>query len=267
MTQHYIRLGVVPVAPIIAAVRARMDNPDLPKEVTVLGTSVKISGVRLQTFASHPLHCSDPACCIQATHFAVERSGQPAHTNGQSHDRYHLNLYGLDADGQEVLMTHDHTLARGLGGADHLSNTTIMCSPCNCRKSKFESKACKMLPRNADAAMERDVGVRKVERTLEHMKRMAQRKGLNLRAYQDYCEAEVLRQPSLGHTTMSQRPVRRKVAQKLGISTEALTFFKHEHNQYEIARRKPPLDVSSEGVLLLAEKQAPLPGARRRVSP
>jgi hypothetical protein len=50
-----------------------------------------------------------------------------------------MNLYGMK-DGNEVLFTHDHILARGLGGADDLTNSQTMCSPCNGNKSKAEGK-------------------------------------------------------------------------------------------------------------------------------
>ncbi|MNE07882.1 hypothetical protein D3C80_1005220 [compost metagenome] len=37
-----------------------------------------------------------------------------------------------------MLFTHDHTLARSLGGTDDASNTTTMCAKCNFLKSKGE---------------------------------------------------------------------------------------------------------------------------------
>lgn len=52
---------------------------------------------------------------------------------------WHLNLYGVRED-EDVLFTHDHKLARALGGADNLSNAQLMCSPCNGKKSKGETK-------------------------------------------------------------------------------------------------------------------------------
>jgi hypothetical protein len=50
---------------------------------------------------------------------------------------YHLNLYALDSDGREILMTHDHILARADGGKNHLSNTQTMCAPCNFKKGSI----------------------------------------------------------------------------------------------------------------------------------
>lgn len=52
----------------------------------------------------------------------------------------HFNLWAVDPDGTEVLMTHDHKLARALGGKNALENTQTMCSPCNGNKAVAESK-------------------------------------------------------------------------------------------------------------------------------
>lgn len=106
--------------PVLEAIRAHLDfvqgrrTTPAPGRIEVLGQSVRITSLRLQTFAAHPPVCVDPQCGCKATHFAVERS---AGANGApAEGRYHLNLYGRDARGQEVLFTHDHALARSLGG-------------------------------------------------------------------------------------------------------------------------------------------------------
>lgn len=51
----------------------------------------------------------------------------------------HLNFFGINKKNQEVLFTHDHTIARSLGGTDTLDNTTTMCNDCNSFKSAIES--------------------------------------------------------------------------------------------------------------------------------
>jgi hypothetical protein len=71
-------------------------------------------------------------CGMKATHFAVEDF------RGSNQRVPHANLYGMDRDGTEVLFTHDHKLARALGGDDNLNNTQVMCSPCNTKKSIVE---------------------------------------------------------------------------------------------------------------------------------
>lgn len=70
------------------------------------------------------------SCGRVGTHFAIER--------GTGQQTYHLNLWAIDEQGDEYLMTHDHILARSLGGADNISNTQTMCSPCNAEKGLDE---------------------------------------------------------------------------------------------------------------------------------
>lgn len=198
---------------------------------------MRVSGTRLQTFASHPLCCSNPDCGLVATHFALERSTLPAHTGGKVPVNYHLNLYGLDAQGKEVLITHDHTLARGLGGLDELSNTTPMCLPCNARKSKLESTACNQRPSNRQAAFESDIGERRVTRAREQMARMAKVNGLSVAVYADQCEALAQRTPKMGTSRLARRPLQMKLARKLNLSPGALAAFKHDHNLHELKNR------------------------------
>lgn len=129
--QNYIRLNVVSIAEVLPHITRTEDAPrgkDAPRRVLVAGEMVKVAGLRLRTF-SNSLTCS--ACGLTATHFALEKN--------REEDPYHLNLYGLK-DGEEVLFTHDHTLARGLGGKNKIENTTTMCSPCNGAKAKVETR-------------------------------------------------------------------------------------------------------------------------------
>lgn len=66
------------------------------------------------------------ACGLDGTHFCVEcHPGSP---------KYHLNLYGVDKDGDEVLMTKDHIIPRSKGGKNVLDNYQTMCRICNLAK-------------------------------------------------------------------------------------------------------------------------------------
>ena len=125
----YDRHSTAAMDPLIDEIRRRMDEYPRPK-TEVNGQIVKIHSLRLRTFAIHGTVCS--SCGLHATHFAVERTSK--NTN---HSSYHINLYGINSDGREVLFTHDHTLARALGGKDSIENTTTMCSPCNNKKSQW----------------------------------------------------------------------------------------------------------------------------------
>jgi hypothetical protein len=133
MTQRYLRSEVIPISEIIPYVKTHWKE----KRVRIQRSSgiwVGVSSRRMRTFARAGLSAKGMkcVCCdLEATFFAVEQSP------GQ--DSWHLNLYGV-RDGEEILFTHDHIKARALGGADDLTNTQIMCSPCNGKKSKGETK-------------------------------------------------------------------------------------------------------------------------------
>lgn len=129
----YTRLGIVPIEVVREFQEQQKDvHPKLRQKLHVCGVSVKVFGSskRLETFFHHGTRCS--SCGIEATHYAVERNLE---SNNES---YHLNLWGYDGEGNEVLFTHDHTLARSAGGKDDLSNTTTMCHECNFAKSLVE---------------------------------------------------------------------------------------------------------------------------------
>lgn len=124
--KSYERLGTVPIEEVM-----KMKESDIG---TFFDTEVRIcSSKRIRTFIEKGMTCS--CCGKSASFFAIER-----HTSrdDKHSGRYHLNLYGVDEQGNEVLFTHDHTLARALGGDNILSNMTTMCSPCNFKKSISE---------------------------------------------------------------------------------------------------------------------------------
>lgn len=107
---------------------------NLPKRSNCAGHMLRLNSVRLQTFSLFGTDCI--TCGIQGKFFAVER--ELGSTNG-----YHANLYAVDEDGNEVMMTHDHILARSLGGVDNTSNTQTMCTHCNAAKSVIERQILK----------------------------------------------------------------------------------------------------------------------------
>lgn len=84
---------------------------------------VNTSSVRLQTFKKN-LTCVD--CGIKGLHFWAECN--PGCFN------YHLNLYGINKAGDEVLMTKDHIIPKSKNGKDTLNNMQTMCTKCNNKK-------------------------------------------------------------------------------------------------------------------------------------
>lgn len=136
------------ILPDIQAVFERIRNGEASMEVD--GHRVSLKGLRLHTFATSPCRCSNPECAHVPSYFAVERHLRSQHPEFSV---FHLNLYGTDEQGNEILFTHDHTLARGLGGADSRENTTLMCNPCNFRKARLE---CKLVHRKREEEEKRD---------------------------------------------------------------------------------------------------------------
>jgi hypothetical protein len=131
---RYDRHSTVSIEPVIPLIKEANKVARGAPRFDINGTPVKLQSLRLQTFAEKGLVCS--CCGLKATHFAIERNFTLAAKDGP----YHLNLYGVDAKGDEVLFTHDHILARALKGKDVLENTQTMCCYCNWAKGLIEGE-------------------------------------------------------------------------------------------------------------------------------
>lgn len=127
-TQIYERAGIVSIEEVLHYIWKNMDDPKKSGKVLISEHLVNVQSVRLRTFALTGLKC---ACCdLSGQFFAIERNNnQPG---------YHLNLWAINANNEEILMTHDHKQARALGGDDTTANTETMCGPCNWEKGKLE---------------------------------------------------------------------------------------------------------------------------------
>lgn len=93
-------------------------------KVELDGDTIKGNSQRYQVFFTKGLKC---ACCgIDGKYFAKEKC---------SYDKsYHLNLYAVDDNDKEVLMTKDHIVPKSKGGKDVIENYQPMCVKCNVAK-------------------------------------------------------------------------------------------------------------------------------------
>lgn len=90
------------------------------------GDAIKMGSDRYKTFKYKGVKCV--SCDLTGKFFAKERS------SGSKIISWHLNLYAIDENGKEVLMTKDHRLPKSKGGKDELENYDPMCTICNGKK-------------------------------------------------------------------------------------------------------------------------------------
>lgn len=125
LRKHYDRLTMVEIDHVLQLAAASGGEP-----VTIEDHVMRVNSLRLQTFRTTGHVCSK--CGLKASYYAVEKTAK-----GNDHS-YHLNLWGVHKNGNHILFTHDHMLARCLGGRDSIENCITMCQPCNNAKGMLE---------------------------------------------------------------------------------------------------------------------------------
>lgn len=121
--QEYTRLATLPIWGGLAWIESQLDEPMKAKRTNVKGFDVHLTSLRLRTFATKGTRCK--CCGLEASFFAIEH--QP-HSNSAWP---HMNMYGVNEAGEEVLFTKDHIQTKKEGGLDTLENMQTMCRPCN----------------------------------------------------------------------------------------------------------------------------------------
>jgi hypothetical protein len=165
-TPNFERITTVAIDDVLPAIGAAYDAGKTKSRVELAGVMVKVVGTRLRTFYETGTYCHH--CGMKASFFAIERTVNHKGTDFP----YHLNLWGIDTEGNEVLFTHDHIIARALGGADIVkANTQTSCGPCNWKKGEIEGELAKTDPfaiakREARTEEERERAKRKSEKRL-----------------------------------------------------------------------------------------------------
>ena len=95
---------------------------------------VKMCSQRYQLFKTKGIECVK--CGIVGKFFALERH----ENNNDDIERFHFNLYGVNENGEEVLMTKDHIHPKSKGGKNTLENYQVMCINCNSEKADKTSR-------------------------------------------------------------------------------------------------------------------------------
>ena len=93
-------------------------------QVEIDGDMIKIGSDRYKTFKFKGLVCVK--CRLEGSFFGKEKN--------LNNTTWHMNLYGYNTNGEEILMTKDHILPICKGGKDVLDNYQPMCITCNFEK-------------------------------------------------------------------------------------------------------------------------------------
>jgi len=128
--QDLKRLGIYPLSDVLPFIVCGPVESNKKRPIREYGSKqVKMDSLRYQTFLKGT-KCV--ACNLEGQYFALEQHNYLS--PNQSSTRWHLNLYGVNSDGDEVLLTKDHIRPRSLGGGNALDNLQTMCYPCNHNK-------------------------------------------------------------------------------------------------------------------------------------
>lgn len=126
----YIRKETYPVDALLSLVEMHHTK----KDVAVFdGDPIKLGSDRYKLFKMKGVCCVK--CGLEGKFFAKERGLTKKEPKIIS---WHMNLYGINELGEEVLMTKDHIKPRVLGGPDHIDNYQPMCQVCNSEKGSQE---------------------------------------------------------------------------------------------------------------------------------
>lgn len=119
----YLRAGIVGLDML-----STLKNKEFKNEyIELFGVRVKTTSQRYAVFKKSVTCCK---CGIEGQFLAVEKN-----IPDDISMNYHFNLYAVDDDGNEVLMTKDHIYPKAKGGKNMLSNYQTMCQKCNIKKA------------------------------------------------------------------------------------------------------------------------------------
>jgi hypothetical protein len=89
--------------------------------------TIKMGSHRYQLFALKGTNCV--RCGLKGKFFALEKCIR------DKYSKPHFNLYGVDKNGHEVMLTKDHIIPKSKGGKNILTNYQPLCIHCNQHKA------------------------------------------------------------------------------------------------------------------------------------
>lgn len=131
MQKGFVRKEIIPISEVENAVKDVMFCKNKRDSyINIRGDIIKGNSQRFQTFFTKGLKCS--CCVIDGKYFAKEKDPNAA--------RYHLNLYAIDDDGEEVLIIKKHIIPLYKGGKNDIINFQTICENCNKNKRNITVK-------------------------------------------------------------------------------------------------------------------------------
>jgi len=94
-------------------------------KVNFNGDMIHMNSQRYHLFKERGTVCV--ACGLKGQYFVKEKTRKDY--------PYHFNLYGIDENNEEMMLTKDHVMPKSKGGSNHISNYQTMCKKCNGEKA------------------------------------------------------------------------------------------------------------------------------------
>lgn len=124
----YIRKGIYTIEQVLSKQITPVGNTKRKQnKVDFDGDMIKMDSHRYWVFKVKGVSCAE--CGIKGLYFAKERD-----ISNQNSETYHFNLYAIDKNGEEIMMTKDHIIPKSRGGKNHIDNYQPMCIKCNVNK-------------------------------------------------------------------------------------------------------------------------------------